>query len=106
MGKEFDLPYGGWYYKRKLCGGISMKLPKVLVKLAGKCAGLLSQTQEHHNPHKTVTPGMPELLRSAGAEGAVLLHNRCLPLPARQPYLSSDGYSWIGLPPATVPAVT
>ena len=60
-----------------------MKLPKVLVKLAGKCAGLLSQTQEHHNPHKTVTPGMPELLRSAGAEGAVLLHNRCLPLPAK-----------------------
>ena len=58
-----------------------MKLPKVLVKLAGKCAGLLAQTQKHHNPHKTVSPGMPELLRRAGAEGAVLLHNRCLPLP-------------------------
>ena len=57
-----------------------MKLPKGLVKLAGKCAGLLSQTQEHHNPHKTVTPGMPELLRRAAAEGAVLLHNRVLPL--------------------------
>ena len=64
-----------------------MKLPKVLVKLAGKCAGLLSQTQEHHNPHKTVTPGMPELLRSAGAEGfphihtKILLHTSAVPVP-------------------------
>ena len=58
-----------------------MKLPNALLKLADKCAGLLSQTQEHHNPHKTVTPGMPQLLRRAAAEGAVLLHNRVLPLP-------------------------
>ena len=41
--------------------------------------GLLAQEQDHHNPVKTVTPGMPELLRTAAAEGAVLLHNRVLP---------------------------
>ena len=56
-----------------------MNLPGPLYKLVSKCAGLLSQQQDHHNPHKTVTPGMPELLRSAAAEGAVLLHNRVLP---------------------------
>ena len=42
----------------------------------------LSQVIAHHNPQKTVTPGMPELLRSAAAEGAVLLENRVLPLSA------------------------
>ena len=56
-----------------------MKLPKPVYTLVSRCAGLLSQAQEHHNPHKTVTPGMPELLRTAAAEGAVLLHNRVLP---------------------------
>ena len=56
-----------------------MALPKSLYTLAAKCAGLLAQQQDHHNPHKTITPGMPELLRSAAAEGAVLLHNRVLP---------------------------
>ena len=59
-----------------------MKLPNAVVKVIGKCAGLLSQVQSHHNPHKTVTPGMPQLLRQAAAEGAVLLHNRVLPLAA------------------------
>lgn len=42
----------------------------------------LAQVIAHHNSEKTVTPGMPELLRSAAAEGAVLLENRVLPLPA------------------------
>ena len=56
-----------------------MELPKSLYTLISKCSGLLAQEQDHHNPHKTVTPGMPELLRSAAAEGAVLLHNRILP---------------------------
>ena len=56
-----------------------MELPKALYTLISKCSGLLAQEQDHHNPHKTVTPGMPELLRSAAAEGAVLLHNRVLP---------------------------
>ena len=58
-----------------------MNLPKPIYTLISKCSGLLAQEQEHHNPHKTITPGMPELLRCAAAEGAVLLHNRVLPYP-------------------------
>ena len=42
---------------------------------------LLAQEQAHHNPEKKITPGMPELLRSAAAQGAVLLENRVLPFP-------------------------
>ena len=42
---------------------------------------LLAQEQAHHNPVKKVTPGMPELLRSVAAQGAVLLENRALPFP-------------------------
>ena len=42
--------------------------------------GFLAQEELSHNPQKTVTPGMPELLRGAAAEGAVLLENRVLPL--------------------------
>ena len=42
---------------------------------------LLAQEQAHHNPEKKVTPGMPELLRSVAAQGAVLLENRVLPFP-------------------------
>ncbi len=41
----------------------------------------VAQDQDHHNPEKTVTPGMPELLRAAAAQGAVLLENNgILPL--------------------------
>ncbi len=40
----------------------------------------LSQIQRHHSRKKAVTPGMPELLRSAAAQGAVLLENKVLPL--------------------------
>ena len=58
-----------------------MKLPKPVYTLISKFSGLLAQQQEHHNPVKIVTPGMPELLRTAAAEGAVLLHNRILPYP-------------------------
>ena len=58
-----------------------MNLSKPVYTLISKCAGLLAQAQNHHNPDKTVTPGMPELLRTAAAEGAVLLHNRTLPYP-------------------------
>ena len=58
-----------------------MNLPKPVYTLISKCAGLLAQAQNHHNPDKTVTAGMPELLRTAAAEGAVLLHNRILPYP-------------------------
>ena len=42
---------------------------------------LLAQEQAHHNPEKKITPGMPELLRDAAAQGAVLLENRALPFP-------------------------
>lgn len=38
-----------------------------------------AQAPSNHNPIKTVTPGMPQLLRRAAAEGAVLLENRVLP---------------------------
>ena len=56
-----------------------MNVSQVMTTLRGKITGLLAQQQDHHNPVKTVTPGMPELLRAAAAEGAVLLHNRVLP---------------------------
>ena len=60
-----------------------MKLLKKAMSLAMKMAGALSQDQDHHDPVKTVTPGMPELLRSVAAQGAVLLENRgVLPLAA------------------------
>ena len=39
-----------------------------------------AQSEGRHNPDKVITPGMPELLRSAAAQTAVLLENRVLPL--------------------------
>ncbi len=57
-----------------------MKIPEKLVDLVMRLGGALPQGQDHHNPVKTVMPGMPELLRQVAAEGAVLLENRVLPL--------------------------
>ena len=58
-----------------------MKLLNKAVNAAMKMAGALSQEQDHHNPNKTVTEGMPQLLRSAAARSAVLLQNNgVLPL--------------------------
>ena len=57
-----------------------MKIPKKLVNFVMKLGGGLSQGEEHHNPVKVITPGMPELLRQVAGEGAVLLQNRVLPL--------------------------
>ena len=57
-----------------------MNLAKNLKKLGSRLVNSLAQDQSHHNPKKVVTPGMPELLRSAAAQGAVLLENRVLPL--------------------------
>ncbi len=55
-------------------------LTQKIVDWGMKLAGALPQGQGHHNPVKTVTPGMPQLLRTVAAEGAVLLENRVLPL--------------------------
>ena len=58
-----------------------MKLLNKIVDGAMKMAGALSQAQDHHNPEKSVTEGMPALLRAAAARGAVLLQNNgVLPL--------------------------
>jgi len=56
-----------------------MKLYDKIVRTVTNLAVPLAQTQDHHNPEKTVTPGMPERLRHAAAQGAVLLENTVLP---------------------------
>ena len=56
-----------------------MKLLKKIIELGTNLVVPLAQTQDHHNPEKVITPGMPELLRHAGAQGAVLLENSVLP---------------------------
>ncbi len=58
-----------------------MDLFKKIVRGSTAVFNALAQMEAHHNPDKPVTPGMPELLRSAAAQGAVLLENRVLPLP-------------------------
>ncbi len=57
-----------------------MKLKDKVVNSVLRWAGALPQGEGHHNPVKTVMPGMPEILRQVAAEGAVLLENRVLPL--------------------------
>ena len=57
-----------------------MNLKEKLVTSGAQLLGILAQEQAHHNPDKTVFPGMPDLVRTAAAEGAVLLENRVLPL--------------------------
>lgn len=57
-----------------------MKLLETATKLAMKIVNPLAQSVSNHNPEKIITPGMPELLRHAAAQGAVLLENRVLPL--------------------------
>ncbi len=56
-----------------------MKILEKIVDLAMSVAGALPQGQGHHNPAKTITDGMPEMLRTAAAQGAVMLENRVLP---------------------------
>lgn len=56
-----------------------MGLKEKILLTGSSLLGINSQSQDHHNPVKIVTPGMPELLRKAAAEGAVLLENRVLP---------------------------
>ena len=57
-----------------------MSLKETIMLAGAGLLGLNAQDVAHHNPVKTVTPGMPELLRKAAAESAVLLENRVLPL--------------------------
>ena len=57
-----------------------MKLKDKVVNSVLRLAGALPQGEGHHNPIKTVMPGMPEILRQVAAEGAVMLENRVLPL--------------------------
>ena len=57
-----------------------MKLLKKVVRSGAHLFNSLVQVEGHHNPEKIITPGMPELLRSAAAQTAVLLENRVLPL--------------------------
>ena len=57
-----------------------MNLKEKLKEMAPHILSALAQDQNHHNPVKTITPGMPQLLRQVAAEGAVLLENRVLPL--------------------------
>ena len=56
-----------------------MKLKEKIIRTVTNLVVPLSQSVSHHNPEKTVTPGMPEILRSAAAQGSVLLENRALP---------------------------
>jgi len=57
-----------------------MRIFKKIVKGGSAVINALAQSEAHHNPDKVITPGMPELLRSVAAQGAVLLENRVLPL--------------------------
>lgn len=57
-----------------------MKLKDRVVNYVIRLMGGIPQGEGHHNPVKTVTPGMPETLRGVAAQGAVLLENKVLPL--------------------------
>ena len=57
-----------------------MNLKEQVMLIRSHIMGVLAQEEKHHNPEKIVNPEMPELLRSAAAQGAVLLENRVLPL--------------------------
>ncbi len=56
-----------------------MKIKDKALKAAGKVVGMFNSLSQAENQRqfaeKTVTPGMPEALRSAAAQGAVLLKN-------------------------------
>ena len=56
-----------------------MKLSKKITDAVTNLLVPLAQSQDNHNPEKVITPGMPELLRHAAAQGAVLLENSVLP---------------------------
>lgn len=57
-----------------------MKLIDKAINFVMRTFGVLAQDAGHHSEEKVITAGMPELIREAAAEGAVLLENRILPL--------------------------
>ncbi len=57
-----------------------MKLIDKTINFVMRNFGVLAQDAGHHSEEKVITEGMPELIREAAAEGAVLLENRILPL--------------------------
>lgn len=57
------------------------KIVQGAMKVASKFTGLSQEESARNAAEKTVTPGMPELLRRAAAEGAVLLKNQNSVLP-------------------------
>ena len=59
-----------------------MQIKKKMLLAGARLLRFAAQEQDHHNPVKVITPGMPEFLRSVAAQGAVLLENRTLPLTA------------------------
>ena len=57
-----------------------MKLIDKVINFGMRTFGVLAQDAGHYSEEKSITEGMPELIREAAAEGAVLLENRILPL--------------------------
>ena len=56
-----------------------MKLRDRIINLYIALTGGIPQGEGHHNPVKTIMPGMPGILRQTAADGAVLLQNSVLP---------------------------
>ena len=56
-----------------------MSIKDKILLSGSRLLGLMAQNQDHHNPVKSITEGMPELLREAAVDGAVLLENQILP---------------------------
>lgn len=71
---------------------LSEKISRKVYNIAGKFVNSLSQSQgEGDKTDKTVTEGMPELVRSVAAEGAVLLKNNGV-----LPFKSDDNIALFG----------
>ena len=83
---------------------VKENIMKFFVKSYARLTGV-AQGQQVGQGDYSVTEGMPELLRSAAAEGAVLLENKVLPFKRTAPSPFSAGPSLTGFTPDTAPAV-